>query len=127
MPSFLKVCDQVTNWLLSHGAFLPDQTAIIGTIFLKVLDILTTWVFLSYGFTEGNPYASYLIATYGLRFAFVWLTSIATTATLLYVLFFKYATSDLRLIGLVGTNTGLILGLIVPVYNLVNLYLWHVF
>jgi len=116
-------CSQVARVLTPYMPFVPTRITVMAMILLKWLDVLTTWVFLNLGLSEGNAYMRAIIRLYGLDFA--WHYSTLITFMLVYVMVRMWEKNEgsFKLSALISINVGVIMSLIVPLYNLTLTYL----
>lgn len=90
---------------------------------LKSLDLLTTWMFLSQGIVEGNPFAREGIRLYGLLpVGLIAMGVLFSYTMLLHVLWNRVDRRGSRWACNFGFNFGIILNIVVPVWNLAMMY-----
>lgn len=90
---------------------------------LKSLDVLTTWMFLSQGIVEGNPFAREGIRLYGILP--IGLFALGTTfvyTLVLHILWNHVDDRKFRVACNFSFNFGVVLDIVVPFYNWVMMY-----
>ena len=97
---------------------ISDPKSPYYMILIKSLDMITTWMFLSQGFNEGNPLAREGIRLYG----FTPMASFAIGITFLYtlalhILWNKAETRALKIATNFTFNLGLFVNIMVPFWN----------
>ncbi len=105
---------------------IADPRSPYYMILLKTLDVLTTWMFLSQGLSEGNLLARDVISMYGVFNAGLF----AMFTMLIYCLFIQelWRRVDhwlLRWVCNLSFNVGVVLNLLVPLWNFGNMYLHY--
>jgi len=111
---------------LSFPFSVSDPRSPYYMTLLKSLDVLTTWMFLSQGLLEGNPFAREIIRLYGVLPMGVFAMVVMFVYSMVLQIIWNHVDQGmLKWACNLSFNYGMILNLALPLWNLAMMYAVH--